>query len=353
MATYRTRTRWTALLLTCLGLSFGVVRTGRESVTDDRAPAARSRIPVETVPLVEPRALLVPDHVNRGLAGDPDKWLDSLARFLTRELPSDSHKVRAIHDWVTLNVSYDTTCLTGGSAGDQRVADVLRTRRSACGGYANLFGELCRLSGLNCVTIHGHARGAGFRVFGRQAPERSEHVWNAVMVDGRWRLVDATWDAGWFRDGVAYEQHYSTDYLFPDPAWLVYTHLPADAGWQLLAQPISTDEFDDLPYLTAEFFRLGLTLKGSPRLVNETKGAFRLQLAVPDDVSVFCQLLTSDGWKTGRPLDGVHKDGSILFSINPPSAGNWVAAVFAKPGTPGGRYAGVAFLGITTTPPDR
>jgi hypothetical protein len=354
MALSRSLIRCIALLFSCLGLGLAVVRTGREAVTGDRAPSESVGIPIEAVSMVEPRALLVPDRVSQGLVSDPEKWLDSLASFLTRGLHSDSHKVRAIHDWVTVNVRYDTTCLPSGSAGDQRIADVLRTRRSACGGYANLFGELCRLAGLTCVTVRGYARGAGFRVFGQQVPGRFEHAWNAVMVDGSWRLVDATWDAGWFRDGVVYEQHYSTDYLFPDPAWLVYTHLPADPAWQLLVRPVSTDEFDDLPYLTAEFFRLGLRLKTGLRLVNETAGEFRVELLVPHDVSVFCLLLASDGRKTGRPVDGARTGGSVLFSVTPPSAGDWVAAVLAKPGSPGGHYTGVAFLGFRKTPaPDR
>jgi len=348
MAPSRLLTRGIALLISCLGIGLAAVRAGRESVTGEREPAGTL---TEAAPAVESRALCVPDRVNQRLVSEPDKWLDSLAWFLTHGIQSDSHKVRAIHDWVTLYVRYDTAGLAGDGSGGQRVADVLRTRRSACGGYANLFGELCRLSGLKCVTVQGYARGAGFRVLDRQAPGQFEHVWNAVMVDGRWQLVDATWDSGWFRDGIVYEQHYSTDYLFPDPVWLVHTHLPDDPSWQLLAQPVSKDEFEDLPYLTAEFFRLGLGLESDLKRVSEPAGEFRVQLHVPRGVSVFCLLLAPDGRKTGQPIDGVRTGGSVRFSVAPPSAGDWVAVVLARRGTPGGRYSGVAFLGLRTAAP--
>ena len=207
-----------AVLVLCSSLGPAAVRAGRESLTDERAPAESIGAVTETTPAVDPRALAVSAEITAGLAAEPEKWLDRLAQSLTGGLESDSQMVRAIHDWVTLNVSYDTVSLLSESVSDGRVADVLRARRSACRGYANLFGELCRRSGLDCVTIQGHARGVGFHPFGPEAPAEPNHAWNAVRVGGRWRLVDATWDAGRYRTDAGYEQRYSTDYLFPDPA---------------------------------------------------------------------------------------------------------------------------------------
>jgi hypothetical protein len=306
------------------------------------------------MPAVDPRALAVSAEITAGLAAEPEKWLDRLAQSLTGGLESDSQMVRAIHDWVTLNVSYDTASLMSESVGNEPAADVLRTRCSACRGYANLFGELCHRSGLDCVTIQGHARGAGFHPFGREAPSEPNHAWNAVRVGGRWRLVDATWDAGRYRTDAGYEQRYSTDYLFPDPAWLIHTHLPSDSNWQLLDQPVSALEFGNLPYLTVEFFRLGLRLRTRLGLVNQSSGVFSVELAVPDSVSAFCWLLTPDGSKTGRPIEGVRTSGSVVFSTAPPSAGDWVVVIFAKPGGLTGQYTGVASFGLrTASAPDR
>ena len=250
-----------ALLMLCSGLGPAAVRAGRESLTDERAPAGSIRKVAETTPAVDSRALAVPAEITAGLAADPERWLDKLAQSLTDGLDTDSQKVRAIHDWVTLNVSYDTASLLSESVDNERVADVLRTRRSACRGYADLFGELCRRSGLDCAAIQGYARGAGDDPFSREGPSEPNHAWNAVRVDGRWRLVDATWDAGRYCNDAGYEQRYSTDYLFPDPAWLIHTHLPSDSCWQLLDKPVSALEFGNLPYLTVEFFRLGLKLR--------------------------------------------------------------------------------------------
>lgn len=338
--------RLLAALCLATTVAFPAVRTAREAATDTRTPAESIGVVTEVFPAVAPGALSVPKEITAGLAADPERWLDKLAAALTRDTETDSQKVRAIHDWVVLNIDYDTAGLFSGDMGGQTLAEVVRTGRSACGGYANLFAELCRLAGVECVTVIGHGRGHGFGVFAPQNPRQPDHAWNAVRIGGRWRLVDATWDAGRMRNDLGYEQYYSTDYLFPDPAGFIHTHFPADPSWQLLDQPVTASEFRDLSYLTGEFFRLGMRLETKLRLVNETDTSFRVELLVPENVSAFCRLLTPKGDKTGPPLDGVRTGNTVTFSGVLPSAGDWVVGLFAKPGAPEGEYTAAALLGF-------
>src|SRR4029078_8527879 len=68
------------------------------------------------------------------------------------------------------------------------------------------------------------------------------HMWNAVKIDGKWYLVDLTWDAGQTVKGE-FIFTYSTAYLFADPQVFITHHFPEDEKWQLLKNPVSWTEF--------------------------------------------------------------------------------------------------------------
>jgi transglutaminase/protease-like cytokinesis protein 3 len=59
---------------------------------------------------------------------------------------------------------------------------------------------MCRSIGLPCVVVTGYALGtdADDVVWDEEsaAQTRANHAWNEVYVDGRWIIVDTTWDCG-------------------------------------------------------------------------------------------------------------------------------------------------------------
>ena len=137
-----------------------------------------------------------------------------------------------------------------------RPEDVLLSGRAVCEGYSGAFELLGGLAGLDVVTIHGYAKGYDYRegTHFRQ----TNHAWNAVRIDGSWRLIDATWGAGYVRDGRFVKQ--LEDYFFlPAPEALAYTHLPADPRWALLPRPLTLAEFETQPVVRAAFFRAGFS----------------------------------------------------------------------------------------------
>jgi hypothetical protein len=293
----------------------------------------------------QPGFVPVPDSIRQGLASDPDAWLDDLVLVLVNGLADERSRVRVIHDWVAASIAYDTTLLGADSVPFQSCADVLRTGRSVCGGYSNLFERMCELAGVECVTIPGYARGERFRVLGDEDPTRVDHAWNAVRLGGTWRLVDVTWDAGRIIDD-AYERRYSTDYLDVSPERLIHTHFPADPRWQLLDPALTADEFGRLPYLRVEFFRHGLELLTGLERVTRAGRTAEFELAVPGDVSVFARLLDPDGARVGAETNPDRVGGRARFRVELPGPGDWLVAVYAKPGPTSGRYNGVARFGF-------
>ncbi len=131
--------------------------------------------------------------------------------------------------------------------------------KAVCHGYAGLLAKMCPLAGIPCQVVSGHARGYGFALGGAEDVHAVNHAWNAVQIQGRWYLLDVTWDAGHV-EGQSFHKQYNTAYLFLEPWQFLYTHFPSDPHWQLLDPPRTAGQFAELPYLEGRFFEQGLRL---------------------------------------------------------------------------------------------
>lgn len=304
------------------------------------ACAARHVI-VDTPPRPVPdhRAVAVPDSLRAALASDPDSALPPLVGWLTDGVADDSTRARVIHDWVADNLTYDVAAYFGDEVGSADVGSVLRGRRTACAGFANLYETMCRLAGLECVTIVGYARGYGFHAFGDEDPGAKNHAWNAVLINGRWRLLDATWSAGHIA-GQQFIKEYNDDYFFTEPAEFIYTHFPAEPEWQLLPAPVPESTFRDLPFLRARFFRLGLRLITPLARQTLVPGSASIELTVPDSTALTARMVAADSAPQVIPVDRV--GGRARLSLAFPRPGQWRVDVYARHGRPSGLFDGVA-----------
>jgi hypothetical protein len=137
--------------------------------------------------------------------------------------------------------------------------EVLQRRRSICDGYAALFERLAREAGLEAVSISGYAKAYGY-VPGSHF-DRPNHTWNAIKIDGQWRLIDTTWGAGYVRNGK-YVKVLTETFFLPTPEQMIFTHLPVDDAWQLQSTPhLSKAQFEAMPAVEPAFFHLGITGK--------------------------------------------------------------------------------------------
>ncbi len=107
--------------------------------------------------------------------------------------------VKAIHDYICANASYEYAALSGSSYtyGYAYSAAPLFTGKGkfVCEGYSKAMKILCNEFGINCVLVSG---------IGKPSDSTSgPHMWNYVrMGDGTWYAVDATWDDGYtYSDG--------------------------------------------------------------------------------------------------------------------------------------------------------
>lgn len=273
--------------------------------------------------------------------------IESLASYLTEPAKNDREKARAIYRWVTENIDYDVQGLLKGSYGDTSPEGVLKSGKSVCSGYSGLFESLADAAGLEVVTINGYAKGYNYTP-GMVFSGPTNHAWNAVMIDGRWYLLDSTWGAGYVDKG-SFVRRYDDHYFLTPPEEFVYGHLPDDPKWQLLDDPISKEKFEDLAYLKSGFFDFGMRLGNQQNGTVNSDVESNISLYVPEDMLIMAKLDRAVE-SVGVPFRKDYGEATLvqrageLYIINllPPSSGEYILIIFAKRKEDEGHYWDVA-----------
>ncbi len=171
------------------------------------------------------------------------------------------------------------------------------------------------------------------------------HVWNAVLVDGTWRLADAHWAARRLvgkevaDDNIRYEL--DEYYFMPQPEQLIYSHFPDEEDWQLLDKPISLTQFEQLVPVKPSFFKHGLTLVSHKEAVIEMEGEITIQIGCPKEKVKslgFLFKFTDDEENTDfEETDLNHfamqrmcNDNVSHFTVRPPEEGIYYLMLYAK-----------------------
>ena len=192
-----------------------------------------------------------------------------LARQLTVNYSTDLQKVRAIFRWIADNIAYrtrettirkrkskfndeepdDTTDL---KPLDERVAEtVLASKVAVCDGYARLFKTLCIYAGIRAEVINGYGKTEPQKIRQRF---RSNHSWNAVMIDSVWQLLDVTWASGYISwQGDSFVKQLDEQYFLSPPQQFIREHYPDDLRWSLMEDPPLMPEFRLSPFRQKSF----------------------------------------------------------------------------------------------------
>lgn len=237
--------------------------------------------------------------------------VESLASYLIQPARTDAEKARVIFTWMADRISYDLDAFHGKKPfPDMSAEGVLATRSSICEGYANLFQRLASLAKLEVASIRGFAKGYGAPVAQVTVPD---HAWNAVRVDGQWRLLDSTWGAGHVADGK-FKKAFNELYFLASPEHLMFTHFPEDPAWQLQSTGrLSREQFNTLPPVRADYFGLGIKGETLWQVIQESRNQVPLVQVhdVPwNAVSVQAAPLLQ-GLKPGKEYE--FRIGSLIF----------------------------------------
>lgn len=199
-----------------------------------------------------PKELAAIDAYALAAPPEVEKSSKTLARYLTANLHTDTEKLRAIYRWIADRIEYDVEAFLAGRLSKMNAGEVLAKRSSVCDGFATLFTELSTEAGLEVKTIPGFAK--GYVGQGTQHFDKPNHMWNAVKLDGEWRLIDSTWGAGYVEQG-RYKKALSEAFFLAPPEQLVFSHFPQEDAWQLQRTPrLTQKEFEALPEVKTTFF---------------------------------------------------------------------------------------------------
>jgi hypothetical protein len=279
---------------------------------------------------IDPYIRDVPPVMARQVFATPETVLPQVVSALQRRTPSAFDKVKAFHDWICDNIAYDYEMLASGKRDGQDYASVLKKKKALCSGYANLLKKMCELAGIEALVIDGSLKSKDYGWTGK-VPS-GDHAWNAVFLNNKWYLVDATLDAGFVVNMKAFVKRYSTEYLFLDSRSFLYTHFPQKPERQFYGPPLDAETFEKEPAVPGIFFQYGLSLGNDAPLDTNTttNGVFTFNIHHSKlNVEVKNEISDGDQWEYNGKEKGAKTTVAGYLLPDPPS-GEYQCKIYAR-----------------------
>lgn len=273
------------------------------------------------------------DNVDARVAMYPKQYASAnqLADQIAKDFTTDRERARAIYTWLAINVSYDLETLYNGqtqvnfSYVDQKdlkrklaainthtANQTLRTNKAICEGYAQAFKKTSELMGIPCMLVGGFSKGdvTDIGVF----PSEENHAWNAVKINNKWYLVDATWGAG-YSNGDTWVQRFNDFFFLTDPDEFALTHFPSEPEWLFTKKRFTKKQFYETPFYEKAFFKNKLNLL-SPlhgELIVKSNSAIEFIMAeIPKNVTLYYAF---KGNKYSKRIEPSCINGKCYFKI--------------------------------------
>lgn len=190
------------------------------------------------------------DRIADRYKGEELTNLPVLALRLTAQLETDVERFRAIYIWVTHNVRGDYHLTSTNSHMHRKLKNnpeelhqwnkqfkkeifqqLKDEKKTLCTGYAYLIKELANLAGLECEIVHGYGQVKNIKFDNMEFPN---HSWNAIKLNNKWYLCDATWSSGIIdMSNYSFEFSYEDSFFLMEPSIFAKSHRPIDAQWSL------------------------------------------------------------------------------------------------------------------------
>lgn len=164
-------------------------------------------------------------RLNHVVSGQAQLKIEQRLHDLTNGIQSDKEKAWLIYQWVVRHFRHDSKLSAKiGDPDKHALEELFRFGGGSCAVYANVVQRLFDKAGLQARTVYGTAKsGAYSRKFGSMPVN---HVWNAVKIDGEWRVVDSTWGAGFVGD-QGFERSPNELFFLMPPEIAVLSHFDA------------------------------------------------------------------------------------------------------------------------------
>ena len=199
--------------------------------------------------------------------------VEDLANRIDKDFKSDAYKARAAFFWLAKNIRYNLKEYYNPrkrsyrfkysseadriqkiqAINDSFIAATFKNKLGVCEEYAQSFKKICDLLHIEAAVIKGNVR-TDAREIGTVS-NTTNHAWNAVKIDGKWQILDATWAAGYEYNGKWVRKF--NEYFYNIPIDKIFkTHYPKEAIWVLHFGRMSLEEFYNQPIYTNTFLAL-------------------------------------------------------------------------------------------------
>ncbi|KAK2779510.1 cytokinesis protein 3 [Onygenales sp. PD_12] len=215
----------------------------------------------------------------------------SLAQgYVCRPHRSDAQRLRAIFTWVAEKISWDDDI-----DGNVDLKRVIQMKRGCAQEVAFLVMEMCSAVGLHAEVVHGYLKTPGEHV-DLDSLSNPNHWWNAVLIDGEWRIMDCSLAGPTHPRRSLYSSSSShaaeSWYFLARPMEICYSHVPVNPEQQHICPQVSPDVLLALPCACPPFFKNGLHIPAYDTSLNRINGleTAQIRIHVPSDVECVAEV---------------------------------------------------------------
>ena len=186
--------------------------------------------------------------------------VDDLADKINDDFNSKKDKAKAAYMWMAHHISYvikgmnkqsrvsfsytsEAELVAQKRAFRRELAlQTLKRKKGVCEGYATLYKEVCSKLNIECEIVTGSSKTFISEIGDAKLP--TNHSWNAINIDGKWRLVDVTWGAGTIDfSQMRFKKNYTAIFFDCEPNEFLLNHFPDKSQWQLVENEITLKDF--------------------------------------------------------------------------------------------------------------
>jgi transglutaminase-like putative cysteine protease len=198
---------------------------------------------------------------------------------------------------------------------------IIQTKRGSSEEISALVVEMCNAIGVRAEMVQGYLKAPG-EDLDLDALSRPNHFWNAILVDGEWRMLDASLASPTNPRRLLYSS-VSTGiaeawYFLTPPNEICWTHVPLDDAQQHMVPNISPDVLLSLPGACPAFFRQGISMHAYDTSIIRMDGLEMCTVVVnvPADLEIVAEVearkyLRDQDGDVYEDTDGVTKKRSL------------------------------------------
>ncbi|KAH0545271.1 hypothetical protein FGG08_000570 [Glutinoglossum americanum] len=283
---------------------------------------------LDGLPVAEPMSF---STTNLGLVDKAARFINNLPPMtnpttlaqghVCRPYRSDVQRLRAIFTWVSEKVAWEEDF--EGQVDSRRV---IQTKRGCAEEVAILVMEMCAAVGIHAEVVRGYLKAPG-ELVENHGTLKPNHWWNAVIVDGEWRIMDCSLASptnprrGQYSS--AGSQVAETWWFLTRPLEVCYTHIPTLPEQQHICPPLPHWILLALPCACPPFFKNGLQMFEYDTSLLQLEGLEMAQIdfVVPPDVECVAEVETRS---FARDADGDYFESGELVKKRALAQAEWI-----------------------------